>query len=46
MSVDQGQRTLFLLQGPHKRDQQAVLYDIGAIAGMEGMAIIHCNSNF
>ena len=36
MGVDQGQRALFLLQGPHEGDQQAVLDDIGAIAGMEG----------
>ena len=41
MGVDQGQRALFLLQGPHEGDQQAVLYDIGAVASMEGMAIIH-----
>jgi hypothetical protein len=33
-----------LLQGAHKGDQQAVLHDIGAIARMEGMAIIHCDS--
>jgi hypothetical protein len=43
MGVDQGQRTLFVLQGLHKSNQQAVLHDIGAVAGMEGMAIIHCN---
>ena len=39
--VDQGQRRLLLLQGAHQGDQQAVLHDIGAIAGMEGVAIIH-----
>jgi hypothetical protein len=44
MGVDQRQRALFVLQGSHKGDQQAVLYDIGAIARMEGMAIIHCNA--
>ena len=43
MGVDQGQRALFELQGPHKGDQQAVLHDIGAVASMEGMAIIHCD---
>ncbi len=41
MGIDQGQRALFLLQGPDQRDQQAVLHDVGAVAGMEGMAIIH-----
>jgi hypothetical protein len=45
MGVDQGQRARFLLQGPHKGDQKAVLNDIGAVASMEGMAIIHCDSN-
>ncbi|GAA0746269.1 hypothetical protein GCM10009075_31640 [Sphingomonas trueperi] len=41
MGVDQGQRTLLLLQRPDKGDQQAVLHDIGTVAGMEGVAIIH-----
>ena len=41
MGVDQGQRALFLLQGPDESDQQAMLHDIGAVAGMEGMAIVH-----
>ncbi|MCY1171930.1 hypothetical protein D9M73_120550 [compost metagenome] len=44
MGVDQRQRARFLLQGPHQRDQQAVLHDVGAVAGMEGMAIIHGES--
>ena len=37
-------RALFELQGTHKGDEQAMLDDIGAIAGMERMAIIHCDS--
>ena len=41
MGVDQGQGAFFLLQRPDKGDQQAVFHDIGAIASMEGMAIIH-----
>ena len=46
MGVDQGQRGLFLLQGLYQRNQQAVLDHIGAVARMEGMAIIHgdCSS--
>jgi hypothetical protein len=44
MGVDQSQRARLVLQGPHQGDQKAVLYDIGAIASMEGMAIIHCDA--
>ena len=44
MGVDQGQPALFLLQGSHEGDQQAVLNNVGAIASMEGMAIIHRKS--
>ena len=45
MGVDQGQRTLFELQGSDESDQKAMLHDIGAVASMEGMAIIHWNPN-
>jgi hypothetical protein len=41
VGVDQGQRAFFLLQGAHEGNQQAVLHDIGAVASVEGMAIIH-----
>ncbi|GLK42880.1 hypothetical protein GCM10017612_07970 [Novosphingobium resinovorum] len=44
MGIDQSQRARLLLQGPHQGDEEAVFDDIGAIAGMEGMAIIHCGS--
>ena len=44
MGVDQRQRARFLLQRLHERDQQAVLYDIGAIASVKAMAVIRCCS--
>lgn len=44
MGVNQGQCARLLLQGPDKGDEQAVLHDISAVTGMEGVAIIHWNS--
>ena len=41
VGVNQGQRALFALQGADEGDQQAMLHDIGAVAGMEGMTVIH-----
>ena len=44
VGVDQGQRARLLLQGANQANQQAMLHDIGAVAVMERITIIHCNS--